>query len=279
MTINKTILITGTSSGFGRAAVEKFAAANWNVVATMRSPEKETALNQLANVLVTRLDVQDTASIQAAIAAGIERFGRIDTLVNNAGVGLYGPFELATSEQIRTQFEINVFGVMETMKAILPHFRQQGGGTIINISSQGGRITFPAISYYHATKFAIEGFTESASFELAPFNIIVKLIEPGMVNTNFGTSATYTADPAITVYDEFMKTYLENIRELTPPPSSPDVVVDTIYAAATDGTDQLRYMAGEDAEYVIQAKQSKSDQAYMDWLKQRYKLDNQPPER
>lgn len=274
--MEKTILITGTSSGIGRAAVEKFAAAGWNVIATMRSPEKETALTQLADVLVTRLDVQDLASIQQAIAAGIERFGHIDTLVNNAGVGLYGPFELATPEQIRTQFEINVFGVMETMKAILPHFRAHGGGTIINISSQGGRITFPAISYYHATKFAIEGFTESASFELAPFNIILKLIEPGMVDTNFGSSATRTANSEITVYDAFMKTYLETIQEFTPPPFSSDVVVEAIYTAATDGTDQLRYVAGADAQFVIGAKQSKGDQEYIDWLKHRYKLDQQP---
>lgn len=274
--MKKTILITGTSTGIGRAAAEKFAAAGWNVIATMRSPEKETALTQLANVLVTRLDVQNRASIQQAIVVGTERFGRIDTLVNNAGVGLYGPFELATPDQIRTQFEINVFGVMETMKAILPHFRAHGGGTIINISSQGGRITFPAISYYHATKFAIEGFTESASFELAPFNILVKLIEPGMVDTNFGSSATHTANPAITVYDAFMKTYLETIQELTPPPSLLDVVVEAIYTAATDGTDQLRYVAGEDARLVIEAKQSKGDQEYIDWLKRRYKLDQQP---
>ena len=274
--MKKTILITGSSTGIGRAAVETFAAAGWNVIATMRSPEKETALTQHANVSVIRLDVQDGDSIQQAIAAGIERFGRIDTLVNNAGVGLYGPFELATPDQIRTQFEINVFGVMETMKAILPHFRTHGGGTIINISSQGGRITFPAISYYHATKFAIEGFTESASFELAPFNILVKLIEPGMVDTSFGSSATRTANPEITVYDAFMKTYLETIKELTPPPSSVDVVVETIYTAATDGTDQLRYVAGEDARLVIEAKQSKGDQEYIDWLKHRYKLDQQP---
>ena len=273
--MSKTILITGSSSGFGKLAVQKFAAEGWNVVATMRAPEKETELNQLANVLVTKLDVQDSDSIRQAIEAGIERFGKIDTLVNNAGFGMYGIFELATREQMRAQFDVNVFGVMDTMQAILPHFREQNGGTILNISSQGGRITYPALSLYHASKFAIEGFSESVSFELAPLNIIVKIIEPGTVNTSFGSSATFTANPAITVYDEFMATFMKNVGELTPPPSEPEVIVDAIYTAATDGTRQLRYIAGEDAKLVIGVKQSKSDQEYMDYMTSRYKLDNQ----
>ena len=270
--MNKTILITGTSSGLGKVAAQKFAAAGWNVVATMRTPEKETELTQLANVLVTKLDVQDPASIAQAIAAGIARFGKIDTLVNNAGFGMYGIFELATREQIRAQFDVNVFGVLDTMQAILPHFRANQGGTIINISSQGGRITFPAVSLYHASKFAIEGFSESVSFELAPLNIIVKLIEPGMVNTGFGDSATFTANPAIGVYEEFMRAFMKNVGELSPPPSDAETVAEAIYTAATDGTTQLRYVVGEDAKLVIGVKQSRSDQAYMDYLTHRYKL-------
>lgn len=267
----KTILITGSSNGFGKSAAQKFAAQGWNVIATMRSPEKETELTQLDNVLVTKLDVQDVASIEQAIAVGIERFGRIDTLVNNAGFGLYGPFELATREQIQTQFDVNVFGVMDTMRAILPHFRQHGGGTIINISSQGGRITFPAISFYHATKFAIEGFTESVSYELAPFNIIVKLVEPGAVNTNFGSAATFTANPDHPIYDAFVKKVTDNFPNMSPPPESPDVTVNAIYTAATDGTNQLRYIAGEDARIAIGARLSRSDQEYMDWTNERYR--------
>lgn len=269
--MKKTILITGTSSGFGKSAVQKFAAQGWNVIATMRSPDKETELTQLDNVLVTRLDVQDVPSIEQAIATGIERFGRIDTLVNNAGHGLYGPFELATHDQIQTQFAVNVFGVMDTMRAILPHFRQHGGGTIINISSQGGRITFPAISFYHATKFAIEGFTESVSYELAPFNIIVKLIEPGAVNTNFGSAATFTTNPDLPIYDAFVKKVTDNFPKMSPPPESPDVTVNAIYTAATDGTNQLRYIAGEDARIAIGARLSRSDQEYMDWMNERYR--------
>ena len=273
--MNKTILITGTSSGLGKVAAQKFAAEGWNMVATMRAPEKETDLTQLDNVLVTKLDVQDSASIRQAIAAGIARFGKIDTLVNNAGFGMYGIFELATPEQIRAQFDVNVFGVMDTIQAILPHFRANHGGTIINISSQGGRITFPAVSLYHASKFAIEGFSESVSFELAPLHIIVKLVEPGMVDTGFGSSATFTANPAISVYDDFMQAFRQNIAELGPPPSAAEAVVDTIFAAATDGTNQLRYVVGEDAELVIGVKQAKSDQNYMAYLTTRYKLDQQ----
>lgn len=275
--MKKTILITGASKGIGKMAAQKFAAEGWNVVATMRSPEKETELNQLDNVLVTKLDVQDFNSIHQAINAGIERFGKIDTLVNNAGLGMYGIFELATREQIREQFDVNVFGVMDTMQAILPHFRENKGGTIINISSQGGRITFPTISLYHASKFAIEGFSESVSFELAPLNIIVKLIEPGNVDTGFSGSAPTTANPAITVYDDFLAAFRKNVADLAPPVKT-EVTVEAIYAAATDGTNQLRYIAGEDAKQVIGVKQSRSDQEYMDYMTSRYKLDGQAVE-
>ena len=134
----KTILITGTSSGIGKATAKKFAAAGWNVIATMRAPEKEEELSAIKNIFLTKLDVQDKESIAAAIASGIEKFGSIDAIVNNAGFGVLGAFEKSTSEQIMQQFSVNVFGVMDVIKAILPHFREKQAGLIINITSQGG---------------------------------------------------------------------------------------------------------------------------------------------
>src|ERR1700733_12899082 len=129
--MKKTVLITGTSSGLGKTAAKYFASRGWNVVATMRIPEPETELTELSDVLMTRLDVQDRESIKAAIEAGIARFGKIDALINNAGFGLFGVFEGTSREKCQEQFDINVFGVMDVTRAILPHFRKNKGGLII----------------------------------------------------------------------------------------------------------------------------------------------------
>jgi NAD(P)-dependent dehydrogenase (short-subunit alcohol dehydrogenase family) len=268
--MTKTVLITGSSTGIGKAAARKFAENGWNVIATMRSPEKETELSQFESVLVTKLDVQDKASIQQALTAGIDRFGRIDILVNNAGYGVFGPFELATDEQVHRQFDVNVFGVMNMTKAILPHFRAQRAGTVINISSMGGRVTFPITSLYHASKFAIEGFTESLAYELTGFNIKVKLVEPGVTSTNFDSAVSFTADPSITAYDDFTQAALENWAALNPSPAGVDEVVDVIVEAAGDGTDQLRYVAGDDARGYIHTRHTKTDQEYFEWMKNRF---------
>lgn len=164
--MNKTILITGASSGIGKITAKYFQEKGWNVVATMRTPEKEEELIPLDNVLVTRLDVQDSASIKDAVSAGIEKFGKIDVLLNNAGYGAYGPLEATPMEKIRRQFNVNVIGLMETIKAVLPHFRANKDGIIINISSIGGKMTFPLGSLYHGSKFAVEGLSEALSFEM-----------------------------------------------------------------------------------------------------------------
>jgi short-subunit dehydrogenase len=173
--MKKTVLITGTSSGIGSASVRLFANRGWNVVATARNVNTASNLSALTDVLVTRLDVQDPQSIQKAIEAGIGRFGAIEALVNNAGFGLYGLFESTSREKIQEQFDVNVFGVMEVTRAILPHFRKNKRGLIINVSSAGGIVTLPLMSVYLSTKFAIEGFSESLAYELSSQNIVVKL--------------------------------------------------------------------------------------------------------
>jgi NAD(P)-dependent dehydrogenase (short-subunit alcohol dehydrogenase family) len=177
--MKQSVLITGASTGLGRTTAKFFAARGWNVVATMRRPEAEMELTRRDDVLVTRLDVQDRTSIATAIAAGIARFGRIDALINNAGFGLFGLFEGTPREKILEQFEVNVFGVMDVTRAVLPHFRQHQSGLILNISSGAGVFTLPMISLYCASKFALEGFPEALSYELASQGITVKIIEPG----------------------------------------------------------------------------------------------------
>lgn len=183
--MRNTVLITGASSGFGKETALLFLRNGWNVVATMRSPEKETQLGEFPNVLVTRLDVTDGESIDRAINGSIEHFGKIDVLVNNAGYGLIGVFESATAEQIQKQFDVNVFGLMNVTKRALGIMRKQKQGVIVNISSFGGITAGQFSSLYNSSKFAVEGFSEALSHEVAALGIKVKIIEPGSVATNF----------------------------------------------------------------------------------------------
>ena len=177
----KTILITGASSGIGAATARHFQSNGWNVIATMRNPAGDTDLGALENLHLTRLDVTDAGSITTAVGEGIERFGQIDVLLNNAGYGAYGALEAFTMDRIRRQFDTNVIGLMEVTKAVLPHFRQNRSGTVINISSIGGQITFPLGALYHGTKFAVEGLSESLHYELEPLGIRVRIVQPGMI--------------------------------------------------------------------------------------------------
>lgn len=268
--MSNTIIITGASTGIGKATAIFFQEKGWNVVATMRTPEKEEELNKLDNVLVTRLDVQDQASIDQAINEGIDRFGNIDVLLNNAGYGLMGTFESASRESVSRQFDVNVFGLFDVTRSILPHFRKNKSGLIINVSSVGGKMTFPLISLYHSTKFAVEGFSESLQYELAPLGIGVKIVEPGGVATDFGgRSMDFQHDESKTEYNEFVGAVMGNFQKMMDPASmsQPELVADVIYNAATDGTDQLRYRAGADAEQFLTARKNMDDSSFFGMLK------------
>ena len=242
--MSDTVLVTGASSGIGRATVELFARRGWNVIATMRQPAEGAALLKLGIVTVLPMDVTVPAAIQAAIAQGIALYDTIDVVVNNAGYGLVGPFEATTDEQIRRQFETNVFGVMNVTREILPHFRERKSGILINVASVGGRITFPLYSSYHATKWAVEGFTESLQFELAPLGIQVKLIEPGPIKTDFyhrSLDVASTGDNAS--YASFVARAMPALEKAGQDAPGPEVVADAIYEAATGESPRLRYSA------------------------------------
>ena len=257
--MKKTVLITGASSGFGKAAVKLFHTNNWNVIATMRSPEKETELSTLSNVFISKLDVTDKLSIQNTVAAGIEKFGNIDVLVNNAGYGAMGALEASTEEQVKQQFDVNLFGLIEVTKAVLPGMRQQRSGTIINISSVGGRLTFPFCSLYHATKFAVEGLTESLQYELNPLGISLKIVEPGGYKTEFAGRSMdlFGADGM----DDYQPAFDKFITTLEQWPMSENIaeVADAIYEAATNGTEKLRYPVGHDAVQLIETRKQTDD--------------------
>lgn len=262
---DKTILITGCSSGIGRMTAKHFQQRGWNVVATVRSnPQGDAELNALDNVLVAQLDVTKKDTIDAAIAAGIERFGKIDVLLNNAGYGSYGLLEATPEHKMRMQYDVNVIGPMLVMQAILPHFRKRGAGTIINISSMGGKITFPLGTLYHGSKFAVEGMSEALSYELAPIGVTVKLIEPGVINTNFATTSfDLNLDPTLTEYGPFVDAVMGAMGSMGQAGSDPTVVAETVWQAATDGTSQLRYIAGEDAKQIIAARKQMDDPEYL----------------
>jgi len=271
--MGKTILITGASSGIGKATARYFQERGWSVVATMRSPQKEQELKALDNVLVTRLDVQDPASIKSAIEAGIARFGKIDVLLNNAGYGAYGPLEATPMEKIRRQFDVNVIGLLETTKAILPHFRASRGGVIVNVSSVGGKMTFPLGTLYHGTKFAVEGLSESLSWELEPIGVKVKIVEPGAIKTDFaGRSFDFSNDERMVEYQPLVKRLTAILGDLMSMASDPSVVAKVIYEAATDGTNQLRYTAGEDAKVLMATRKSADDATFMKGIKERFGL-------
>ncbi len=237
----QTVLITGSSSGIGRATAEFFQQNGWNVAATMRAPEKADWIRN-GSILGLRLDVTDPASIQAAIDATIARFSSIDVLVNNAGYGLVGPFETSTAAQVERQIATNVTGLMNVTRAILPHFRERKAGTLINVSSMGGRVTFPLYSVYHATKWAVEGFSEALVYELRQFNIRVKIIEPGPIKTDFyDRSLELTTKPGLTAYDRFVSKAMPNMQKAGATAPGPEIVAKAIYQAATDGSKRLRY--------------------------------------
>lgn len=270
----KTILITGASTGIGRATAIYFQEKGWNVIATMRTPEKEEELSKLDNVLVSKLDVTDLDSINNTIKVGIEKFGKIDVLVNNAGYGAYGPLETFPRENIVRQFNTNVIGLLDVTKAILPHFRENKEGVLINISSVGGKVTFPFGALYHGTKFAVEGITESLAFELGKIGIKTKIVEPGTIATDFGgRSFDYQIDESIPEYKAMGDTLMQGIAALQADgerASHPSVVAGVIYEAATDGTNQLRYTAGKDAEMFLSPRKSMSDEAYIEAVKQQF---------
>lgn len=245
--MKKTVLITGTSSGIGKAAALYFAQKGWNVAATMRSPEKDSTFGNVANVKVYALDVTKPETIDAAIAAVIRDFGRLDAVVNNAGFGVDGIFEAMSDEVIQRQFDTNVFGLMRVTRSAIQAMRQQKeGGTIIQISSMGGRVAFPAYSIYHSTKWAVEGLSESLQYELQAVNIKMKIVEPGSIKTEFlGSSRQFVRPPKGSPYDAFM----DNAEKVAAAfeqknGDSAEKVAATIFKAATDGSRRLRYPVG-----------------------------------
>lgn len=268
----QTVFITGTSTGIGAAAARLFAEHGWQVAATMRNPA-DAKFDDLPGVRVYALDVTDGLAVTRVVQQAHQDFGALDVLVNNAGYGIVGPFEAATEEQIQSQFATNLFGVFGVTRAALPIMRTQNAGTIINVTSVGGRTAFPMNSLYHATKFGLDGFSESLWYELLPFGIKVKIVAPGLVATDFATrSLQMTIDPASdeSPYAGQLRSVFAAFQAGGGEASSAEQIAEVIYAAATDGSTQLRYLAGADAQALLATKAQLSEAEFAAMIQQRF---------
>ncbi|HEX7836006.1 MAG TPA: SDR family oxidoreductase [Kofleriaceae bacterium] len=264
---DRSIFITGSSTGLGRAAAKLFAGRGWRVVATMRQPDRETELASIPGVTVVTLDVTRPEQIQAAAARAIEQ-GPIDVVFNNAGYGLAGPLEGTSDEQIVREIDTNLLGVIRTTQAFLQHFRERGKGTFITTTSIGGLIAFPFNSVYHATKWALEGWSESMAFELSKFGIVIKTVSPGGIKTDFQTrSLDFAQHPAYEAPVAKAIAFFRNPAH-TASYSTPEQIAEVVYEAATDGKDQLRYVAGEDARALYAQRKAVGDEAFRKAIEQ-----------
>ncbi|MFC6102275.1 SDR family oxidoreductase [Olivibacter domesticus] len=238
----KTIFITGASSGIGKATAKLFQAKGWKVVATMRTPEKETELTALDNVIILPLDVTKDDQIQSTVQSAIS-LGDIDVVLNNAGHGLFGPVEAVNEQQILKQVNTNFLGPLKIIQAFIPYFREKKGGLFINTTSMAGLTGFPLSNVYNATKWALEGLSECLSIELSMFGIGVKTVSPDATKTNLFTSADVVSHP---LYDNVIQKMIGGIQQ-----SGESIdIAEVIFIAATDGKDTLRYPAGGKAQQI-----------------------------
>lgn len=243
MTNPKTVLITGASSGIGQSIALHLAQHGYQVFGTSRNPPAE----KMDGITMLRLDVTDESSALACVSSVIERAGRLDVLVNNAGVDLAGAIEETTLEEAKWIFETNFFGVARMTKAVLPHMRQRRSGRIINISSALGLAAWPFEAFYCASKFALEGYTESLRYETALFNIQVSSVQPGFFQSNIIKAQRYTS-PAIPDYEPARSRAIALINKWAAESPDPLPVAKTVRRIIESRSPRLRYAVGLEAK-------------------------------
>ena len=243
-------LVTGASSGFGRAIAEAALAAGDTVVAAARRPDAVADLVESTPDRVTplQLDVTDPDRIAAAVAEVLDRHGRIDVLVNNAGRGVIGAVEETTNDELRDLMDLHFFGPAALTRAVLPHMRERGSGAIVQMSSMGGRFTFPGAGAYSATKFALEGWSEALAKEVDQFGIRVLIVEPGAFRTSFNASGALQISEAIADYDELIGPVRSGMAEDDgSQPGDPAKAAEAILQAVDSPEPPLRLALGNDA--------------------------------
>jgi short-subunit dehydrogenase len=268
---NKNVaIVTGSSTGIGYETSLTLARNGFITYATMRNLNKAENIKSVAtkeslSIHVKQLDVTDDVSVKNAVEAiSFETGGRIDVLVNNAGYGLNGAFEDLAMDEIKAQYETNVFGLIRTTQAVLPIMRRQKSGTIINISSGAGRFGIPGISAYVSTKFAVEGLSESMSYELEPFGIKVVIVEPGVIRTNFenGLVIAKKSRHPDSPYLQIMQKMATGFEQMMKNASSPDLVAKVVLNAIRDENPNLRHLAGNDVETWLGKRNTADDELY-----------------
>ncbi len=260
--MQKTIFITGASTGLGKATAILFQSKGWKVIATMRNPEKETELSGLENVTLLPLDVTNVAQIQSTVKEAIAQ--GVDVVFNNAGYGLIGPLEALTDEQIVKQLNTNLLGVIRVTQAFIPYFRAKKNGLFITTTSIGGLVAFPLGSTYHATKWALEGWSESMAFELSSFGVAIKTVSPGGIDTDFSGRSLDLASGA--EYEQMIQSMMASFGAMMQQASSAAQIAEVVYEAATDGSNRLRYVAGEDARALYAQRLEQGDETFRAWL-------------
>ena len=261
----KTIFITGSSTGLGKATAKLFAAKGWKVIATMRKPENEKELTLINNVTLLPLDVTNLAQIKETTQKALA-LGSIDVVFNNAGYGLMGPLESTTDEQLVRQLNTNILGVIRVTQAFIPYFREKQQGLFISTTSIGGLITFPFASVYHATKWALEGWSESMAFELKKIGVGIKTVSPGGIKTDFlNRSADMSSHPA---WQQWIEKMFAGINEDHFTPA--EQIAAVVYEAATDGKENLRYVAGEDAKALYAQRLQVGDEEFRKHMEQTF---------
>jgi NAD(P)-dependent dehydrogenase (short-subunit alcohol dehydrogenase family) len=271
----KIAVVTGSSSGVGFETSLLLAKNGFCTYATVRNLDKAKAIRNISEkgelpIQVVELDVSSDRSVEDAIDRINDESGRIDVLVNNAGYSLFGALEDLSMDEIKAQFETNLFGAIRVMKAVLPIIRKQQGGTIVNVSSMAGRVAFPLLPAYNGTKFALEGISESMRYETNSFGIKIILVEPGAIRSNFvsngivGQKAREPSSPYAPMVETIQKTIPRVLDQATPP----EEVAKVILKAVTSENPDLRYLVGNDAFQMNEARKGMSDQAFRDLVKQ-----------
>jgi len=279
MTSNpKVAVVTGSSSGIGQEISLTLARNGFLTYATMRNLNKKENIKSVVekeNLLlkIVMLDVTDERSVKDAVKSITAEANRIDVLVNNAGYGLVGVFEDLAMEEIKSQFDTNLFGVIRVTQAVLPIMRKQKSGIIVNMSSVAGRFGLPTQSAYVSTKFAIEGLSESIAYELEPFGIKILLVEPGAIRTNFANNmvAAKKSQNPDSPYLQLMQNVARGFEHIVEGSSSADVVAKAVLKAVTTENTSFRHLAGKDAETWMKEKSSMSDAEFYKMMKEQMK--------
>ena len=271
--MEKVAVVTGTSSGIGFETALALARDGYYTYATMRNTAKGDKLKELSSkeslkIDVLELDVDNENSAKSAIKHILDQKQRIDVLVNNAGWALWGCVEDVSVDEFKTQFETNFFSIIRLIQEVGPTMRNQGSGTIVNISSVVGRIGFPASPAYISSKFALEGLSESLRFEFAPFGVDVIIIEPGVIKTNFMKNMKMAKKSELdTVYKDITTKVVSGVKMMTEMGTHPKEVASTIVKAIKDKKPLPRYIVGNDAAMFLEAKKNKTDIEFENYLK------------